>query len=94
MDNINIEDIESKWFEVKSCYNDMHERLSYIPSKNVNHKLSDNMVILLSDMNNMIINMEKVCNTVDDIYAKKGKIEKTLVILSKNKNVNVINSEL
>lgn len=92
--NINIENIESKWLEVKSSYNDMYERLSFISSKNVNHKLSEKMYVLMLDMENIVNDMEKICSSVDDIYAKKGKINKLSSKPSKKVNIIVANSNL
>lgn len=83
MSTNNIDIIDVKWDELNLGYNDMYERLLYISSKKSNnsdnnsdhdHMLAKKIYLLVSEMNNVILRMEQICNTIDESYAKKGEI--------------------
>ncbi|AYV76053.1 MAG: hypothetical protein Terrestrivirus4_101 [Terrestrivirus sp.] len=85
-----IKDVDEIWNETTIGYIDMVNKLSYIShiSKKNNKteapqmaetylplNVRDKLFFLISDMKDVMITMEKICCTIDDINAKNGSIE-------------------
>ena len=73
-----MEDIKKLWDEANSEYKDMHSRLSFVEKKNKTllerRPIKDKLTILTTDLKEVISTMEKICFSIDDIYADQGTI--------------------
>ncbi|AYV84432.1 MAG: hypothetical protein Hyperionvirus25_18 [Hyperionvirus sp.] len=73
-----MDDIEKMWGDIKLEYIDMYSRLSYISRKGgkilERRPIKDKLHLLISDFKEVLNTMEKVCNSIDEIYADQGMI--------------------
>jgi len=79
MSNIDISDIDNTWCEINDNYKDFHDRMSFLSKKsdlneNKNVVLRDKVHLLISDMKDMILSIEKICNYMDSNNVSKGVI--------------------
>lgn len=73
-----MEDIKKLWEDANAEYSDMCSRLSFVESKNQmileKRQIKDKLVLLSTDLKDIISTMEKICCFIDDIYANQGII--------------------
>jgi hypothetical protein len=73
-----MEDIKKLWDEANSEYKDMYSRLSFVERKDGSllekRPIKDKMILLMTDLKEVINSMEKICFSIDDIYASQGTI--------------------
>jgi len=73
-----MEDIKKLWNEMNIQYMDMNSRLAYVEKKNKTllekRPINDKLILLITDLKEVIGTMEKICYSIDDIYADQGTI--------------------
>ena len=73
-----MDNIEKVWKELNIEYMEMFSRLNYVSKKGCHildkDMIKDKLNILISDFKEISNTMEKVCNTIDEIYANQGTI--------------------
>lgn len=73
-----MDDIKKLWDEANTEYKDMYSRLSFVEKKNKTllekRPIKDKLVLLMTDLKEVISTMEKICFSIDDIYADQGTI--------------------
>src|SRR5437868_13474916 len=93
MSNIDISDIDNTWSEINDNYKDFHDRMSFLSKKsdineNENIVLRDKVHILMSDMKDMILSIEKICNYMDSNNVNKGMIHITINDINSRSNTS------
>ena len=74
-----MDDIEKMWGDINLEYIDMSSRLAYISRKGPHilekRLIKDKLHLLISDFKEVMNSMEKICNSIDEIYADQGMID-------------------
>lgn len=77
-----MSDIRKIWEEVNLEYKEMDYRLSFVEKKNktllTKRPIKDKLILLMSDLKEIMNTMEKISFSIDDIYANQGTISTKL----------------
>lgn len=94
-----MDDIRNLWEEANTEYRDMHSRLSFVENNNKalleKRPIKDKLILLMTDLREVISTMEKICYSIDDIYADQGTIatkfneDKNICAIRVNDNGNL-----
>lgn len=83
-----MDNIKKLWDEANTQYNDMYLRLSFIDDKNKSllekRPIKDKLILLVTDLKEIINTMEKINFSIDDIYADQGTIRTNI-----NNEINI-----
>ena len=83
-----MESIDSLWNETVFNYLELHSRLEYVVNKNKQllekRKIKDKLILLSTDLQEVINTMEKISNSIDETYAEQAYIN---VYTQKNEQI-------